>query len=98
MKSLVLISLLLAQAPDAPFVLGESKLHDVRVVQKGDPAPDKGLWMDESAALQNATELQNLRYENETRPTYQTVAIAFVVGLVAGAAAGVGFTLALSRR
>lgn len=98
MKSLALVAVLLAQVPDAPIVLDQSRLHDVRVVQKGDPAPDRGIWMDEPAAMHTATELQTLRHEVAGRPTHTHLAVAMVLGLVAGVGLGVASAVALSRR
>lgn len=93
----LLLAALLTQAPlteHVPAKIDEVKLRDIRVVQKGEGVPAKGLWMDEETAKDLASETKELRL----RPTKMQVVIVAVVAVAAGAAAGVGLSAALARR
>lgn len=102
----ILASVILAQAPAMPAeaVLGEVKLGetvvlDVRVLEKGEPSPARGLWMDEPTAVVQARRIRSLENEREglvlkvealTKAEPPKADHSWIWGVAAGVALGVG--------
>lgn len=80
--------------------VGEALLLDVRVVEKGEPAPEAGVWLSGPSAIHQAQRIRSLEHQRDdwkAKAEAQPQGSSWIWGFAAGVLLGGGGLILLRR-